>query len=93
MIEVEATDVVLVGFAFAAVLTDDQARDGFEHFARTHDRTDLELRGGDRALARGRRDADQVLGRVLDVGDVPERRGARDDNVGSQRELQDDIAR
>ena len=42
-----------------------------------HDRARVELRGGDRALAGGRRDADEVLRRVLDVGDVSERAALR----------------
>ena len=54
---------------------------------------DLELRCGDGALARRRRDADQVLGGPLDVGDVAEGRRARDDDVRPQRQQQGDIAR
>ena len=38
VIEVEAAQVVLVGLALAAVLADDDARHGLEHFAGAHDR-------------------------------------------------------
>ena len=51
VIEVEAAQVVLVGLALAAVLADDDARDGFEDFAGPHDRPRVELPRGDRALA------------------------------------------
>ena len=51
VIEVEAAQVVLVGLALAAVLADDDTRDGFEDFAGAHDRARVELPRGDRALA------------------------------------------
>ena len=63
VIEVEAAQVVLVRLALAAVLADDDARHGFEHFAGAHDRPRVELPRRDRALARRLRDADEVLGR------------------------------
>ena len=63
----------------------------FEHLAGAHDRPRVELPGGDRALAGRLRDADQVLGRVLDVGEVGERALAGDGDVGAQRQVQDDV--
>ena len=61
VIEVEAAQKVLVRFALAAVLRDDHARHGLEHFALPHQRSHVELLRRDRTLARRLRDADQVL--------------------------------
>ena len=63
VIEVEAAQVVLVRLSLAAVLADDHARHGLEHFARAHDRPRVELPRRDRALARRLRDADEILRR------------------------------
>ena len=52
-----------------------------------------ELRRGDRALTGRRRDADQVLGRILCVSDVAERRHARDDDVGVEGEREHRVNR
>ena len=89
VIEVESAQEVLVGFALAAVLRDDHARHGLEHFALPHDRPDVELPRGDRALARRLRDADEILGRVLDVGQVRERPLADHGDVGVERQVHD----
>ena len=91
VIEVEAAQEVLVGLALAAVLRDDDARHGLEHFAVAHERPLVELLRGDRALARRLRDADEILGRVLDVGEVGERPLAGHRHVGVQRQMQDRI--
>ena len=53
-----------------------------------HHRPRLELRRRDRALAGRGRDADEILGGVLDVGDVAERGRAGHDDVGVQRQRQ-----
>ena len=63
----------------------------FEHLAGAHHRPRVELRGRDRALAGRRRDADEVLRRVLDVGDVAERAGSGHDDVGAERQRQHDV--
>jgi hypothetical protein len=76
VIEIESTKVILVGFALAAVLTDDETGYRLQNFGRPVDGTDGELRSGDRTLAGGRRHADQVFSRVLDLGEIAERWGA-----------------
>jgi hypothetical protein len=81
----------LVGLSFTAVLTDDQAGDRLEHLACPHHGAGFELRRGDGALARCGGDADQVLCRVLDVGDIPERARARDKDVRAQHQGQDRV--
>ena len=73
VIEVEAAQVVLIRLALATVLAHDEARHRFEDFAGAHDRTLVELRRGDGALARRRRDAHEVCGRVFDIGDIAKR--------------------
>ena len=88
MIEVETAQIVLVGLALAAVLADDHPRHRLEHFAGAHDRPGLQLSGRDRTLARRRGNADQILGGILDLGEVAERRGASNDDVGIQCERQ-----
>ena len=60
VIEVEPAQVVLVGLALAAVLADDHARYGFQNLGGPVDRTDGQLRRGDRAFAARRRHADEV---------------------------------
>ena len=72
VIEVEPAEVVLIRLAFAAVLADDDAGHGFEDFARAHHRPRVELSAGNCALARGLRDAEEVLrgiGRIRQVGE------------------------
>ena len=91
MIQVESTQVVLIRFALAAVLADDDARDGLEHFARSHEGPPVELSGRDRALAGRLRDADKVLSRMFDVSQVGKRPFAGDGDVGVQREMQHDV--
>ena len=44
VVEIVAAQEILVGFALAAVLRHDQARHGFEHFARARDRPRVEFR-------------------------------------------------
>ena len=68
VIEIEAAEVVLIGFAFSAVLTDHDARYRFQHLAGPHDRPRIELSRGDRPLTGGLGDAHQILRRVLDEG-------------------------
>jgi hypothetical protein len=82
VIEVEPAQVVLVGLALSAVLAGDEPGHRFEHFRGAHDRPRLELPGGDRALARGARHPHEVLGRILELGDVAERARAGDHDVG-----------
>jgi hypothetical protein len=93
VIEVEAAKVVLVGLALAAVLTDDDAGDGLEDFARPHDRPRVELSCGDRALTGRLRHTDEVLGRVLHVRQVREGALAGHRHVGIQGEVQDGLER
>ena len=91
VIEVEAAQVVLIGFPLAAVLRDHDAWNGLEHFASAHDRPRIELPRGDRALTRGLRDADQILRRPLGVGEVRERALAGHRHIGVQRQLHHDV--
>ena len=91
VIEVEAAQVVPVGLALAAVLADDDARNGFEDFAGPHDWARLELACGDRALAGGLRDSDEILRRRGHVGEVGEGRLARHRDVGAEDEVQDRV--
>ena len=81
VIEVETSQVVLIRLAFSAVLTDHHSRNGFEHLARAHDRTRVELAGGDGSLTGGLGDAHQILCRVLRVSEVRERGFAGDRHV------------
>ena len=91
VIQVEAAQVVLIRFALAAVLAHDETWHGFKDFARAHDRTLVDLRGGHGALARRCRNADEVRRRVLDIGDVAKCSCSRDDDVGGDRERQHDV--
>ena len=50
VIEVETAQIVLIGFAFAAVLADHQPRHRFEDFAGSHQRTHVQLVRDDRSL-------------------------------------------
>ena len=52
VVEIHAAQEVLIGFAFAAVLGDDQAGRGLEHFARPLDRPRVQRFTGDALLAR-----------------------------------------
>jgi len=61
VVEVEAAQEILVGFAVAAVLGDDEPRHHFQHLARAQQRTALEFLRGHGALARRIRIADQLL--------------------------------
>ncbi len=51
VIEIEATQIILIRLSLAAVLTDRDAWHCFEHFAGPHHRPGVELSGGDGALA------------------------------------------
>ena len=93
VVEVEAAQVILVRLALSAMLARDESGYCLEHRSRSEDRTRLELPCGDGSLSRRRRDADQVLGRVLDVDEAPEGGTAGDDDVGAQREAQHGIRR
>src|SRR5207245_2620609 len=84
VIEVESTQIVLVGLSFSAVLADDGAWHGLEDFAGTHDGTRLELVRRNRTLTRRLRDAYQTLSRILRVGKVGERRPGRDADFSAQ---------
>jgi hypothetical protein len=91
VIQVEPAQIVLIGFALAAVLADDHARHRLQHFAWPLHRTRLELRGGDRPLTGRPGDADEIAGRVRNIGDVAECRRTRHDHVGIQGERQHDV--
>ena len=87
VIEVEAAQEILVGLPLAAMLRDDHARDRLEHLCLAHERADVELPRRDRPLARRLGDADQVLRRILDVGQIRERPLPDDHYVRVQREV------
>ena len=53
VVEIEAAQEVLVGFALAAVLGDDEAGRRFQHLADAQRRNGIDLRAGHRQLARG----------------------------------------
>ena len=93
VIEVEAAQVVLIGFALAAVLAHDQAGNGLEHLARAHHRTCIQLGSGDRSLAGSSGDAHEIRRRVLDVRDVSECARPGHDDVGAQRQRQRGVGR
>jgi hypothetical protein len=93
MIEVDPSQVVLIGLAFAAVLADHHARHGLERFARTPDRPTFELRRGNGALTRGGSNAHQILGRILHVDDVAEGTGRSDHDVRVERQSQHVVGR
>ena len=88
MVKIETAQVVLVRLPPAAVLADDEARHRLEHLTSTHDRPRLELGCGDGALTAGRGDSHEVLGRALDVRDVPERARCGYDDVRAERQRQ-----
>jgi hypothetical protein len=70
VVEVEAAQVELVGLAFAAMLADDQAGNGFEHFAGPVHRACLELLLRDDAGVGRLRDAELAGARGLDADRV-----------------------
>ncbi len=88
VIEIEAPQVVLIGFPLAAVLADDDAGHGFEYLAGPHDGPRLELPRGNGALTRGLRNTHQVLRRIGDVRKIGERVLAGDGHIGVQRQTQ-----
>jgi len=87
VIEIESAKEVLIGFALSAVLRDDHAGHRFEHFTLPHEWPHLELPCCDRTLAGRRGDADEILRRVLDVGEVRERAFADDHHFRAQHEV------
>ena len=89
VIEIEPAQEVLIGFSLTAVLRDDHARHSLEHLGLPHERTDVELLCGDRALARRRGDADEILGGIFHVREVGERALAHDDDFGVERQMHD----
>ena len=91
VIEIEAAQVVLIRFALSAVLRDHDSRNGLQYLAAAHDRTRVELPRRGRSLTRGLRDADQILGWPLGIGDVHERPLAGHGDVGVQGQAQDDV--
>ena len=91
VVEIESAKVVLVGFALTTVLTDDETRHRLQNFGRSVDGADGELRSGDRSFASGRRHADQVFGRVLDLGEVAERLWGRHDDVRARCHQHDHV--
>ena len=88
MIQVEASQVVLIGLALATVLAHDQAGNGFEYLAGTHDGPGIQLRCIDRALTGGCCDAHEIGSRVLHIGDVSKRARSGDDDISAERERQ-----
>jgi hypothetical protein len=84
VIQIESTQIVLVGLSFTAVLTDDHPGDGLEHFASPRHRPRIELPRRDGALARRLRDPDEILRRILGVREVRERRLAGHGDIGAQ---------
>ena len=81
----------MTGFAFPAVLRDDDPRHRLEHLAVTHQGPLLELLRRDGALARRLGDPHEVLCRVLDVGEIGEGSLGGHGHIGVQREVQHDI--
>jgi len=71
MIELETAQVILVGLAFPAVLTDDQTGDLFKDLARAEQRTIGDLLCVDGARGRGRSGSDEV-GRAPRRGNTPD---------------------
>ncbi len=66
VVEVEAADQVLIGFAFAGMDRDDEAGDAFEQLARPHYRPQRDFLFRDVALASGGSGAEQVCARGSD---------------------------
>ncbi len=93
MVEIEPSQVVLVRFPLAAVLADDHPWDRLQHFAGPHDRTRVELPGGHRTFARRVGQADQVLFRVWQFGEVPECQLPRHRDIRVERQVQDGVRR
>jgi hypothetical protein len=91
VIEVETSQVVLIGFALSTVLADDDAWNCLEYLAVPHDRPRVELACCDRALRCRLRDADQVLGRVFGIAEVRKRRLACDRDICTEGEVQDHV--
>ena len=61
VIEIEAAQEILVGLAVAAVLRDDEARNGLQQLAGAQHRAGFELRARDRALGRRFDAADELV--------------------------------
>ena len=72
VIEVEAAQVVLIGFALSAVLADDEPRHGLEHLTGPHDRPIEDLLRGNRPFARGAGNAHEIRGRIGDIRKIGE---------------------
>jgi len=73
------------------VLTDDDSGHGFQHLAGPSHRPRIELTRGDCALARGLRNPDEVLGRILRICEVRKGESAGDRDVGAEGEMEDDV--
>ncbi len=88
VIQVEAAQIVLVGFPFPAVLADDQPGYGFQQLTGPHDRPRFELLAGHGTLARGECHANEVLRRAFHVNELRERALAGDGDIRRERQMQ-----
>ena len=61
MVEVEAAQKILIRFAAAGMLRDDQAGDRLQNFSGTKNRTILNFLGTHRSLSRGVRNSHQII--------------------------------
>jgi hypothetical protein len=93
VIEVEPAQVVLVGLPLAAVLTDDESGNRFQHLAGPHQRPRFDLSGRDDTLARGVGRADEPLAGRIDFGEIPEGSRPCDGDVGRQQQRQHHVNR
>jgi hypothetical protein len=88
MIEVEAAEVVLVRLPLAAVLADDDPRYGLDDLARALERPPIDLLRGDHSLGGRVGDADQIVHRLVEIGEVAEGLLRGDDHLGGGGEVQ-----
>jgi hypothetical protein len=61
VVEIEATQKILVSFAAAGMLSDDDTGNRLQNFSRTKNRTILDFRRADRSLGGGVGDAEQAI--------------------------------
>ena len=82
MVQVETTEIELVGLPFPTVLTHDHPWHRFQDFTRAHDRTRVELRTGHGSHTRGSRNPDKILAWIIEVGEIPKRPRTGNDHIG-----------
>jgi hypothetical protein len=88
VIEVEAAQVILVRLSLAAMLADDDAGNGLQDLAGALEGAPFDFLGSDHALSCGVGDPDQVIHRLVEIGEIAKGLLGGDDHVGARGEIE-----